>query len=106
MKECNQRASSEVLLVMKRFGLVVHLRWKRGRPLQSCEEGVVDDRDGRRWHEDGDCRRGGGVESFVLTGGQRVGAVDCERVRRLVRLGQALIILVPESREPCWRPSQ
>jgi hypothetical protein len=52
MKEWNQRASSAVLLVRKRLSLDVHLRWKRGRPLQSCKEGVVDDRDGRRWHED------------------------------------------------------
>jgi|SRR5277367_4764365 len=59
INEWNQRAGSEVLLVMKRLSLYVHLRWKRGQPLQLCEEGVVDDGDGRRWYEDGDGGRGG-----------------------------------------------
>lgn len=65
-----------MLLVMKRFGLDVHLRWKRGRPWQSCEGGLADDgdKDGRRWHEGGVGMvvAEEGVESFVLlTGGTK-----------------------------------
>lgn len=32
---------------------------------------MIDDRDGRRWHEGGGSGRGEGVESFVLTGGDK-----------------------------------